>query len=209
MTETTATEVTVVTYQDWPVGAQIEQTDANTWVWTSKRIAGKYLITRPELGIQLGWYRLLTPEELADYTWLPHRENTNETLTSWMWRAAQMEEGRLQEVQRSRNMRSDWALLNEALNEYADTKNMCGEYERQLSEWNDSFAELSLDGRTKTYEVEVTITATFTTTVEVEGTSEDDATEKAGDMDWDDVSRGLDLSDASDMNWEVENATAQ
>ena len=208
ITDTTTTNEPAV-WTAWPEGGQIEQTDSATWIWTGKRIAGKHLIVRPEMGIQSGWYRLLTPDELGDYTYLEQRALTNEYTIVWMLRAAQMDAGRLSEIQTRNTMQGDWALLNEALNEYADGKGLCGEYERQLSEWNDSFAVMSLEGRAKTYEVELTITATYTTTVEVEATSEDEATDKAGDLDWDEVTRGLDINDASDMNWQVESAGVQ
>ena len=199
----------IVTWSDWPTGAQIEETDRDVWIWTGKLLNGKHLIVLPNVRVMSGWYRLLPNDQLSNYTWLPDRTPMPDESVGWMHRAAQMDEARLREVKYGNEARADWSLLNEALNEYADNKGLCGEYERQLDEWNDSFGTLKLEGRTKTYSVELTVRASFTTTVEVEATSEDDATDKAGNLDWDEVTANLDMSDANDMDWEVDDATAQ
>ena len=204
MTDTT-TEAPVWT--TWPTGAAIEQTDRDTWVWTGKRIGGKHLIARPEQ-LTDGWYRLLEPDQLTDYTRLPYRPVADENVVHWLWRAAQIDVQRLQERNANQAIRSDWNTLNEHLNEYADEQDMCSTYENKLDEWNGTFGVMSLTGRVKEYEVEMTVHMTFTTTVTVEANSADQASNKADDLDWDDVTRNISLCDAGDVTWEVDDVTS-
>jgi len=67
---------------------------------------------------------------------------------------------------------------------------------------------MSLTGRVKEYEVEMTVHMTFTTTVTVEAKSSDEASNKADDLDWDDVTRNISLCDAGDVTWEVDDVTS-
>ena len=206
MTDTTTEQPVWTT---WPTGAAIEQTDRDTWVWTGKRIGGKHLIARPQHD---GWYRLLESDQLADYTWLPYRPTADENVIHWLWRAAQIDVQLAQERNANQAInqaiRRDWNTLNEHLNEYADQKSMCDDYENQLSEWNDEFSTLELTGRTKTYEVQVTVRAEFHKTVTVEATTSQAAKEQVDDMDDSEITDGLDMYDASEVSWDAEDGTA-
>ena len=204
MTDTT-TEAPVWT--TWPTGAAIEQTDRDTWVWTGKRIGGKHLIARPEQ-LTDGWYRLLEPDQLADYTRLLYRPDADVNVVTWLWRAAQIDVLHLQERNANQAIRSDWLTLNEHLNGYADKESLCSTYENKLDEWNGTFGVMSLTGRVKEYEVEMTVHMTFSTTVTVEATSPDQASTKADDLDWDDVTRNISLGDAGDVSWDVDDVTS-
>ena len=205
MTDTT-TEHATEAWTTWPTGAAIEQTDASTWVWTGKRIGGKHLIARPEQ-LTDGWYRLLESDQLADYTRLPYRPTADENVVHWLWRAAQIDVQRLQERNANQAISSDWNTLNEHLNEYADEESLCSSFEKKLDEWNGTFGVMSLTGRVKEYEVEMTVHMTFTTTVLVEATSPDEASTKADDLDWDDVTQNISLCDAGDESWDVDDVS--
>lgn len=98
--------------------------------------------------------------------------STNETLNT-----------RLEAVRVQRDhAEGDFKQLNTYLNEYADSKGYCGEYEQQLDEWNGGFACMKLEGRIHEYEVTVDVNFRFTHTVTVEASSEQDAREQVENM---------------------------
>lgn len=61
-----------------------------------------------------------------------------------------------------RDLRTDFKVLNNALNEYADDEGMCSGYEDTLDEWNSLFRRVKLIGRERDWEVAVTINDSHT-----------------------------------------------
>lgn len=90
---------------------------------------------------------------------------------------------RLEEVRVQRDrVEADFRTLNNYLNDYADNKGYCDEYEKQLDEWNEGLHAMQLHGRIHEYEVEVECTFRYTHTVTVEASSEQDAREQVEQM---------------------------
>lgn len=209
MTETTNEVPTVNAWASWPVGGLLGPVvNGNGMIWTGKKLMGKHLLVSTAHDAFV-WYRLLEPSDLHEYELVPDYPCAPEGALVWAWKAVQMDLLKNDRTNTINMMRADWALLNEGMNEYADDKGLCGEYEKQLGEWNDSFQYMELIGRQKNYEVEVTVHVTYKNTITVEATSEDEASGKVDDLGWDEVTEGLDLGDAEDMNWEVDTCTAQ
>jgi chromosome segregation ATPase len=105
-------------------------------------------------------------------TQLAQRQNVVDTLNT-----------RLEAVRVQRdNAESDFKQLNTYLNEYADGKGLCGEYEKQLDEWNEGFDSMKLEGRIREYQIEVEVSFRYTTTVTVEASTADDAREQVEQM---------------------------
>lgn len=99
------------------------------------------------------------------------------------------QQARAQTVTKSlRAAESDWQTLNILLNEYADERNMCGEYESKIEEWNSQFSHFGLEGRKRDYTVHVTVTATWDFEMTVDGqTSEEAAQEYVENMSDDEI----------------------
>lgn len=90
---------------------------------------------------------------------------------------------RLEETRVQRDhAEGDFRTLNGYLNTYADEKGMCGEYEKQLQDWNEGFQVMELQGRIREYQIEFEVSFRYTATVSVEASSEQDAREQAENM---------------------------
>lgn len=187
-----------------------ETASSDEWVWTGKKVfhqGTKWVVLKSSPDNDPGNkpYRLLSDGDLEGFvpagigSWpVP--------MTEWAYTAvrhslrdstrAESSESELEKY------KSDWSLLNTELNDYAEDQNLCEEYERRLDEWNNNFKAASLTGRLRKYSVTVEITATFENVVEVEATSPSNALEKADDFDWDEVCSGLDISDATNVDWD-------
>ncbi len=96
--------------------------------------------------------------------------------------------------QRFGKAETDWNILSERLNEEANDRDWCEEYDTIVTELNGCFTVFELPTRVKSYDVSVTVTATYYTTVTVEATSEDDAREQVDNMDTDDISNDSGMS---------------
>jgi peptidoglycan hydrolase CwlO-like protein len=105
-------------------------------------------------------------------TQLAQRQNVVDTLST-----------RIESVRVQRdNAEADFKQLNTYLNEYADGKGYCGEYEKQLDEWNEGFDSMKLEGRIREFQVECEVSFRYTTTITVEAANADDAREQVEQM---------------------------
>jgi hypothetical protein len=97
---------------------------------------------------------------------------------------------------------SDIALISEKLNEIADEKSFCSEYDDFVEELNEKL-HINLKPRTKEYEVTIRVTRTQTQdiTVVVECAYEEDAAEQAFELDWE--------SEVRDYDWEDEDQSEE
>lgn len=187
-----------------------ETASGGEWVWTGKKVfhqGTKWVILKSAPDNDPGHkpYRLLPDEDLEGFvpagigSWpVP--------VTEWAYTAVRHS---LRDSARADSSESeiekykkDWSLLNTELNDYAEDQGMCEEYERRLDQWNANFGTASLTGRLRKYSVTVEITATFENVIDVEATSPSNALEKADDLGWDEVCDGLDISDATNVDWE-------
>lgn len=76
---------------------------------------------------------------------------------------------------RAETYRADFDRLNVFLNEYANDKRMCSDYESTLEEWNNSFSLLKLVGRLRDYRVQVSVTVCYSGVITVEALNETEA----------------------------------
>lgn len=211
MTETN--EVThvaeLLSPSNWPAGAVVEENDADKWIWLARKAGGAWIVARDTPYGE--WYRKLenTDQIAQQYTFLPHVNAATQETVNWMFRAVTFDLQRRVEVSVQKEMQSDWDELNSELNEYADENSFCEKYEQRINEWNDQFSVMKLVGRKKTYEVELSVTARYSVTVEVEATSEEEASEAAGELDWDDVMGPCDMDSPDDLDWDVDSASIQ
>lgn len=99
------------------------------------------------------------------------------------------------------NLKADWQRLNAFLNAYADAESMCEGYEDTLAQWNRSFTDLQLVGRTKTYQVRTRVTLHYDVDITVRANNDAQARDKVNDMCIDDVMQDVDTSDYDDYEW--------
>jgi len=126
-----------------------------------------------------GSAKLASPELLAAFRSAEYyRTQRNSLRTSY---ENQLEQLRAEKRTQRMNFESDWQMLNDFINEYADEQNMCSDYERRLERWNGSFSEMNLQGRERNWNVQVRITVDHT--FQIRARSEEDAKELAEDMD--------------------------
>ncbi|AEK07498.1 hypothetical protein SEND513_53 [Mycobacterium phage Send513] len=66
-----------------------------------------------------------------------------------------------EEGERLEAVKRDFRKLNEHINSYAEETHMCGDYERRIYGWNETFEVMELEGRVRDYNVPVRVPGVF------------------------------------------------